>query len=40
MQQEPIRYNVDMTWKSVCQERKLYTGVRSGFSQGREDFLE
>ena len=24
----------------ACQERKLYIGVQSGFSQGREGFLE
>ena len=28
------------TYQFVCQEWKLYTGVRAGFSQGREGFLE
>ena len=41
MQQEPIQYNVDMHKSQfVYQDWKLYTGVRSGFSQDREDFLE
>ena len=32
-----------LTWlksQFVCQEWKLYTGVRPGFSKGREGFLE
>ena len=43
-----LKYNKNLsgtmlTWHEsqfVCQEWKLYTGVRSEFSQGREGFLE